>query len=144
MRRFMKLGSYFLEDGKLDPALRELAILRAGAVCRSPYEFSQHIAFGRRAGLSDEQIKATLTGADASALDGRQLAIVAYAGELSDRARVSDATFDEVSGFLDDEQIVELTLVVGFYNMVSRLLNALAVDVDAPAQRDLDGLGVDL
>ena len=143
MRRFMRLGSYFLEDGKLDPAHRELAILRAGAVCRSPYEFGQHIAFGRRSGLSDEQIKATL-GGDASALDPQQRAVLAFAGELSERARVSDVTFEEVSGFLDEEQVVELTFVVGFYNMVSRLLNALAVDVDAPAQRDLDELSVDL
>ena len=27
LRRFMKFGSYFLEEGKLDPKLRELAIL---------------------------------------------------------------------------------------------------------------------
>src|SRR4051794_777259 len=56
LRRFMKFGSYFLTEGKLDPKLRELAILRAGYLCHSPYEFSQHVAFGRRAGLSDAQI----------------------------------------------------------------------------------------
>jgi hypothetical protein len=35
-------------------------------------------------------------------------------------------------------------MVTAFYNMVSRVLNALEVDVDAPAQRDLDALGVTL
>ena len=53
----MKLGSYFLEEGKLDPALRELAILRVGYECGAAYEFGQHIAFGRRAGLTDAQIR---------------------------------------------------------------------------------------
>jgi alkylhydroperoxidase family enzyme len=143
MRRFMKFGSYLLEEGKLDPKLRELAILRAGAVCRSPYEFGQHIGFARRVGLDDAKIKATLA-AGATALDDREAAVVAFAGELSQDSRVSVATFDAVAAFLDEEQIVELTFVVGYYNMVSRLLNALAVDVDAPAQRDLDGLGVHL
>ena len=29
----MKFGQYFLSEGKLDPKLRELAILRAGWLC---------------------------------------------------------------------------------------------------------------
>lgn len=61
MRRFMKFGSYLLDEGKLDPKLRELAILKAGQVCRSPYEFSQHIAFARRVGLSDSQVRGLRT-----------------------------------------------------------------------------------
>ena len=143
LRRFMKFGSYFLEDGKLDPALREIAILRAGAVCGSPYEFSQHIAFGRRAGLTDEQVRATLDG-NGAPFDDQQRAVLQYAGELSKGSRVSQETFAAVRVFLDEEQVVELTMVIGFYNMVSRVLNALEVDVDEPAQRDLDGMGVRL
>jgi alkylhydroperoxidase family enzyme len=143
LRRFMKFGSYLLEEGKLHPKLREISILRAGAVCRSPYEFGQHIAFARRSGLDDAAIRATLTG-DGSALDSRGRAVLTYAGELSAASRVSDATFAAVREFLDEEEIVELTIVVGFYNMVSRLLNALDVDVDPPARHDLAQLEVRL
>src|SRR5438477_3796210 len=57
MRRFMSLGRQFLVRGKLDPKLRELAILRAGFLCRSEYELAQHIDFARRVGLTDAQIK---------------------------------------------------------------------------------------
>jgi len=143
LRRFMKLGSYFLEEGKLDPKLRELAILRVGADCRAPYEFSQHIAFGRRAGLSDAQIRGA--GDPHQGLyDAHEMAVLAYAGELTAGARVSQAAFDGVAGFLDEEQIVELTLVIGYYNLVSRVLNALEVDIDAPAAGDLAALGVEL
>jgi alkylhydroperoxidase family enzyme len=143
MRRFMKLGSYFLEEGKLDPKLRELAILRAGIGCRSPYEFSQHIAFGRRAGLTDAQIRGV--GEPYVGLyDPREMAVLAYAGELTADARVSDATYDAVASFFNDEEIVELTLVIGFYNLVSRTLNALQVDVDEPAARDLKELGIEI
>jgi alkylhydroperoxidase family enzyme len=139
LRRFMKFGSYFLEEGTLDPMLRELAILRVGADCRAPYEFSQHIAFGRRAGLTDAQIRAV--GDPGGALfDAHQLAVLAYAGELTREAAVSDATYDAVAAFMRDEEVVELTLVVGYYNLVSRALNALRVEVDAPAQRNLDAL----
>jgi alkylhydroperoxidase family enzyme len=143
LRRFMKFGSYFLEEGQLDPKLRELAILRAGWICSAPYEFSQHIGFGRRAGLSDAQIQA-IGDPSPRLFDPREMAVLTYAGELSSNARVSQASFDAVRKFMNEEEVVELTMVTAFYNMVSRVLNALEVDVDAPAQRDLDALGVTL
>ena len=143
LRRFMKFGSYFLEEGKLDPKLRELAILRAGYLCRSPYEFSQHIAFGRRAGLSDSQIRG-IAAPNSALFDAHELAVLSYAGELTSDARASDAAYGAVAAFLNDEAIVELTLVIGFYNMVSRTLNALQVDIDPPAQKDLAEIGIDL
>ena len=59
-------------------------------------------------------------------------------------ARVTDAAFDALRAFMDDEQIVELTMVTGFYNMVSRILNTLEVDVDPPAAKDLAELGVSI
>jgi alkylhydroperoxidase family enzyme len=141
--RFMRFGSYLLEQGKLDPKLREVAILRAGAICRSPYEFSQHIAFGRRVGLTDDQIRA-IAGGDGAPLTDHERAVMRYAEEMTRDARVSDEAFGALHGFLDDEQIVELTLVVGFYNLVSRTLNALDVEVDPPAAKDLETLAVKL
>ena len=143
LRRFMKLGSYFLEEGKLDPKLRELAILRAGYLCHAPYEFSQHISFGRRTGLSESQIRG-IAAPNVALFDPREMAVLAYAGELTSEARVADATYAAVSAFLNDEEIVELTLVTSYYNMVSRALNALQVDIDAPAQRDLNALGLEV
>ncbi len=141
MRRFMKFGSYLLEEGKLDPALRELAILRAGAVCRSPYEFSQHISIARRAGLTDAQIRGC-TDPTIQLFDPQQMAVLSYAGALSADSRVPDATYEAAAAHLNEEEMVELTLVIGFYNMVSRALNALEVDIDPAAQRDFDALEI--
>lgn len=141
LRRFMKFGSYFLEEGKLDPGLRELAILRVGMLCGSPYEFSQHIAFGRRAGLTDGQIRG-IGDPNTALFNPQQMAVLGYAGELTTNARASDAAYDAVAAFLNAEEIVELTLVIGFYNMVSRALNALEVDIDPPARADLDALEI--
>ena len=143
MRRFMKFGSYFLGEGKLDPKLRELAILRAGWLCRAPYEFSQHISFGRRTGLSDDQIRA-IAEPNTRFFDATEMAVLTYAGEMTTEARVSDATFAAVREFLNEEEIVELTMVTGFYNMVSRVLNTLEVDIDSPALKDLAELGLEM
>jgi alkylhydroperoxidase family enzyme len=143
LRRFMKLGSYFLDEGKLDPKLRELAILRAGYLCRAPYEFAQHVSFARNVGLSDSQIRG-VAEPHGGLFDPREMAVLAYAGEMTADAGVSDATFAAVASFLNEEEIVELTLVTGYYNLVSRALNALQVDIDAFARRDLASIEVDL
>lgn len=140
LRRFMKLGNYFLEEGRLDPKLRELAILRAGAGCRAPYEFGQHVSFGRAVGLTDDQIRA-VAAPDTALFAPHELAVLRYAGEMTDDATVSDATFAAVAEFLDPEEIVELTLVTGYYNMVSRSLNALDVDLERRAARELEAIG---
>lgn len=143
LRRFMKFGQYFLSEGKLDPKLRELAILRAGWLCRSPYEFSQHVSFGRRTGLTDDQIRG-IREQDASLFAPNELAVLQFATEMTTDATVSDETFAAVRKFLDEEQTVELTMVTGFYNLVSRVLNTLQVDVDAPAVKDLADVGIEM
>jgi len=140
LRGFMRFGSYFLEEGKLDPKLRELAILRVGRLCRSPYEVAQHVGFARRVGLSDEQIR-RIDAPDAGPYDAQQRAVIDYAGELTAEARVSDETYAAVAVFLDEERIVELTLVAGYYNLVSRALNALEVEVDSAAAKDFAEIG---
>ena len=140
LRRFMKLGNYFLGEGKLEPALRELAILRVGAECRAPYEFAQHISIGRRAGLTDAQIRA-VAAPHQGLFDAHQIAVLNYAGELTATSSVSDATYAAIAELGNSEEIVEFTLLIGYYNLVSRALNALQVDIDPGAQRDLDAIG---
>jgi alkylhydroperoxidase family enzyme len=72
------------------------------------------------------------------------MAVLAFATEMTADARVSDATFEHVRSFLNEEEIVELTMVTGFYSLVSRVLNALDVDIDGPAANDLADLRVEL
>ena len=49
---------------------------------------------------------------------------------------VSDATFDALRDFLDQEQILELVLNVAFYNMVVRILVPLKIDLEPDAQEN--------
>ena len=84
------------------------------------------MSFGRRTGLSDDQIRAIRDPEGSSAFATNELAVLRFATEMTSDATVSDATFAAVRGFLDEEQTVELTMVTGFYNMVSRVLEHAA------------------
>ena len=57
-RAFSGLGQYIRFKSRLDPRLRELAILQVGYLTRSVYEYTHHIKIGREFGVSDEDIRA--------------------------------------------------------------------------------------
>jgi alkylhydroperoxidase family enzyme len=68
------------------------------------------------------------------AFNDQERAVIRYATEVTQQVRVSDATFQALGDFLDDEQIVELTLNTGFYNMVVRFLLPMQVDLEPDAR----------
>src|ERR1700758_1409030 len=57
-RSWSGVGHYIRHGSRLDPRLRELAILQVGYLTRSPYEYSHHVKIGREAGVTDEDIRA--------------------------------------------------------------------------------------
>lgn len=55
-RAFNGIGGYIRFKSKLDPRLRELAILQVGWLEKSEYEFTHHVKIGREFGVTDEDI----------------------------------------------------------------------------------------
>ena len=143
MRRFMRFGSYFLENGKLDPKLRELAILRAGL----PLPGAVRVLAAHRvraAGGAFGQPDPRRRRAEQRALRPEGDGGAGVRGRADERCGGLGRDVRGGGGFLNEEEVVELTMVTSFYNLVSRTLNALQVDIDAPAQKDYDELGVTL
>ncbi|MEK7847717.1 MAG: carboxymuconolactone decarboxylase family protein [Chloroflexota bacterium] len=140
MLHFMRLGNTLLERCHLDHRLRELAILRVATLTGSQYEWAQHVTLARECGVSAEQMEAIGQWRTSPAFDARDRAVLAYTDEVAQKVQVGDDTFREVSRYLDEASIVELTLSIGFWGMVARLLEALQVDLDP----DLPGSSRDI
>jgi alkylhydroperoxidase family enzyme len=132
MRSFVGVGKYIRFHSRLDPRLREMAILQVGYVTRSPYEFSHHIRIGREFGVTDEDIRAieAETKGEATNLSALARAVLRAARELTAQPSLSDDTFAELRSGLDDERLVDLLLTISFYCGVVRLLAALQIDVE--------------
>lgn len=127
---FNRLGGALLRRGTLDPVLREIAIIRVGHLSGAPYEISQHEAIGRDVGMTEAQIAGVAVGAVSSAFDERAKAVIRFTDDVVLNVRAADATWDACAAFLDRRQMVELTLCVGFYMMVSRFLETFRVDME--------------
>src|SRR4051794_36175249 len=61
-RKWLPFGGKLLAGGKLSPRDRELVILRTAFRCRARYEWAQHVAIARTAGLADDEIARVAVG----------------------------------------------------------------------------------
>ncbi len=139
-RAFGRLGGFIRSQSRLDPRLREMAILQVGYVARSPYEFSHHIKIGHDFGVSDNDIRALIAETEGRASDLRELdrAVLRAAREMADDGAVSPETFAILERELDNERLVDLVITIAFYCGVVRLLATLEVDVEPEYQQYLE------
>ena len=121
-------------DTRTPRALRELVILRGAQVMRSEYEWAQHLAMARKAGVREEQIQNLAKWAQSPHFTAREKAALAL-GEAVTQGKVSDAVYAEAKRHFDDHDYVELALVAAFYAMVGRMLDAMGVELE-PDMRD--------
>ncbi|HEY4043184.1 MAG TPA: carboxymuconolactone decarboxylase family protein [Rhodopila sp.] len=131
-RAFSGLGGYIRHGSKLDPRLRELAILQVGWLARSPYEWSHHVKLGHDFGVSDADVQALIddSAGRATTLDALSKLVLKAAREMTADGAMTVATFAALQAELGNEQVVDLTLTIGFYNAVVRVLATLQIDVE--------------
>ena len=124
-------GLYRDPARKLDPVLRELGQTRAGWAKGSQFVFSQHCKSLRGLGVSEDKIAAVPAWTVASCFDERERAVLAYADCLVlSGGRTPEPVFDALRGFLDDEQILELTYLTCLYDMHAVMSRALRLEFD--------------
>src|SRR5262245_60246932 len=140
LRAFHGLGEFIRFKSRLDPRLRELAILMVGYLSRSPYEWSHHVEIGKRFGVSDADIRALMEEAEGrpGRLEPLAKTVLKAAAEMTRDLAISDATFTALRESLDHERTVDLVLTIAYYNAVVRVLASLQIDVEGDYQRYLD------
>jgi 4-carboxymuconolactone decarboxylase len=121
-------------DTRTPRALRELVILRGAQLMRSEYEWAQHLAMARKAGVREEQIENLAKWAQSPLFTAQEKAALAL-GEAVTQGGVTDAVYAEAKRHFDDHDYVELALVAAFYAMVGRMLDAMGVELE-PDMRD--------
>jgi 4-carboxymuconolactone decarboxylase len=116
---------------ELDGLTRELVIIRIGYLTRVKYVLAQHVpTYALQEGLTLEQCDALADWTSSPLFDDRQRAILAYTDVMSRDVQVPDAVFDALRPYFSDQQVVELTVLIGTYNMHTRVLQALDIPLE--------------
>jgi 4-carboxymuconolactone decarboxylase len=129
LKRFNVLGGLFLGRGLLPARERELVILRTGWRTRCEYEFGQHVTIGRRAGLSDDEIRC-LTEPGLAGWPPADAALIRLADEIHESRDVSDDLWRALSERWSHAELLERVTLAGFYGMVAGFLNAARVQLE--------------
>jgi alkylhydroperoxidase family enzyme len=126
-KRWLVFGNHILAKSTLPAREREIAILRIGWLCRSGYEWGQHVVIGKASGLSDADIARIAEGPDAPGWAAEERALLRATDELHGDAFITEATWAELAKTWNTQQLMDLVFTVGQYNLVSMALNSFGV-----------------
>jgi alkylhydroperoxidase family enzyme len=101
---------------------------------RCGYVLRQHVpSLALADGLTVEECDALADWSSSKFFAARERAVLTYADAMTRDIAVADEVFAAVARHFDHRQIVELTVLIGTYNMNARVLRALELDLEPTA-----------
>lgn len=119
---------------EVDGQCRELAVIRVAILNNVEYVQRAHgPAYALKEGLTPEQVNALADWRPSPLFGEKQRALLGYVDAMTQQIEVPNAVFKEVRKHFTERQTVELTMLIGAYNMLTRFLQALEVDAEPTA-----------
>jgi 4-carboxymuconolactone decarboxylase len=137
--RVANLGEHLRFQSALDARVRELAICVAARHVSNQFEWVMHAPLAVKAGVSPEAIEALREGVRPRRLAPDEEDAFDFAQELLNRNGVSDPTYQSALARWGERGVVELTTLLGYFAMVSWLMNVART----PALAGAAGQGID-
>lgn len=139
LKGFLAWGEYVLSKrNDLPPREREIVILRIGWLCRSGYEWVQHVRIGKGAGLTDDEVARIKAGPDAAGWSPADRALLQASDELHHDQFITDATWAALGAHFSDKQRMDVVFTAGNYTQVCMILNSFGVQLDEGLTLDPD------
>lgn len=127
---YLLWNSRLMPRGKLPRWQTEAVILRTAWLCRSQYEWTQHRAIGRAAGLSKEQVEAAGAEPESELFDETTRAMLLGVAELVEDHRLSDTTYESLRKTLPPKRVQEYVMLVGTYSALAGSLNTFGAPLE--------------
>jgi 4-carboxymuconolactone decarboxylase len=126
-----QLGGYCRFKTGVPARLSEFAVLLTAKLWRAQYEWYAHVPLAERAGVAKETIRDLHRGRVPKSAPKDERAIYDFIQELYKTRRVSDRNFKRVLSVLGDVATVELVGILGYYVMISMILNVFRMSPPA-------------
>jgi uncharacterized peroxidase-related enzyme len=125
LRSFVPFYGAITGSGAVDRRIKELVYLTCSYTNECAFCTSAHVASGKKAGITDDEMRALQTAQD-HGFSAPERAAIRYARELTQEATGEDSR-DELFEHFNDEQVVEITLVAAIANFTNRFNNGLSI-----------------
>lgn len=137
-RGWLHFAGRLMPGGILRRRETEIVILRVASLAGCVYEFEHHRHLGKRAGVEQREIaeiaacEGDLCGATFSP---RERVIVHTTDVLHAERNLDDRAWAHVRQHLDENEIIELIMLVGHYEMLATFLNTVRIQPDVRRRR---------
>ncbi|MEJ7799471.1 MAG: hypothetical protein WKF60_03065 [Ilumatobacter sp.] len=126
-RRLSSLGAHLRFETSIERRLSEVAICTVGAHWHSEFEFFAHAPIALDHGVDQAVIDALRDGRIPSFERSDEQTVYAVATQLLDERRVDAETYQAAEALLGEAGMVELVALIGYYCLISMLLNLFEV-----------------
>ena len=121
--RAQKLGEWVRFKSSLPEHLKEFAILVTARHWSAQYEWHAHHAHALKAGLAPRLAAELALGRRPAGMKDDEAAVHDFCRELHQNKAVSDAAYAAVVRHFGERGVVDLIGVIGYYTLVSMVLN---------------------
>ena len=125
LKNFVPFYGAIMGPGAVDRRVKELVYLTCSYANECAFCTAAHVASGKKAGVTDDEMRALQTEQD-HGFSAPERAAIRYARELTQSA-AADETRDALFEHFNDEQVVEITLVAAMANFTNRFNNGLNI-----------------
>jgi 4-carboxymuconolactone decarboxylase len=118
-----KVGAQLRFHSSLPNRLNEFGIIMTARFWNAEYEWQAHKRLALKAGLSPAIVDAVATGKRPPSMQPDEEAVYNFGHELLQTRQVGDAAFKAMVDKFGERGAVDLTSLMGYYCMVSMILN---------------------
>jgi 4-carboxymuconolactone decarboxylase len=133
LERVARVGEYLRFDSVLDARIRELATCAAARHVTNQFEWLMHAPLALKAGVAQATLDALAAGARPKGLPADEEAALDFATELLATHGTSEPTYLAAVAQFGEQGVVELATLVGYFVMVSWLMNVAHTPAQAAA-----------
>jgi 4-carboxymuconolactone decarboxylase len=138
--RVAKLGEYLRFDSMIEARIRELVTCAAARHVTNQFEWLMHVPLALKAGVSQQTLDALRVGARPQQPAPDEAIALDFATELMNAHGVSEPTYASAVAQFGEQGVVELTTLVGYFVMVSWLMNVAHTPAQPSAGGALDAM----
>lgn len=123
MNRLQKVGEYLRFDSPLDARISEFVMLIISRRWTQQFEWCMHAPLAAKAGVRPETIESLAQGGRPLAMATDEEDAYDFCDELLRSHGVCDATYQRAVGRFNEQGLIDLISLVGYFTTVSMIMN---------------------
>ena len=132
--RVARVGEYLRFESVLEARIRELVTCAAARHVTNQFEWLMHAPLALKAGVAEATIEALRAGARPKALPADEEVALDFTSELLNTHGTSEPTYAAALAQFGEQGVVELATLVGYFVMVSWLMNVAHTPANAQGE----------